>query len=58
MGAKGKMWHIVKERYEVPRSTVLVDGEKSSMFSEEQCVKQGCSLSPVYCSLFSRGRLG
>ena len=31
--------------YEVSRSAVLLDGEKSNMFSVEQGVAQGCSLS-------------
>ena len=29
MGVKGKMWHVVKGMYEVSRSAVLLDGEKS-----------------------------
>ena len=33
--------------YEASRSTVLLEGEKSGMFSVEQGVAQGCSLSPI-----------
>ena len=29
MGVKGKMWRVVKGMYEVSRSAVLLDGEKS-----------------------------
>ena len=35
------------------RSAVLLDGEKSNMFSVEQGVAQGCSLSPILFSVFS-----
>ena len=38
--------------YEASRSTVLLKGEKSAMFSVEQGVAQGCSLSPVLFSVF------
>ena len=33
--------------YEVSRSVVLLEGEKSTKFSLEQGVAQGCSLSPI-----------
>ena len=33
MGVKGKMWRVLKGMYEVCRSTVLFDGEKSNVFS-------------------------
>ena len=51
MGVKGKMWCVVKGMYEVSRSAVLLDGGKSSMFTVEQGVAQGCSLflSIVLC---------
>ena len=52
MGVKGKMWRVVKGMYEVSRSAVLLDGEKSTMFSVEQGVAQGCSLSPILFSVF------
>ena len=52
MGVKGKMWRVVKGMYEVSRSAVLLDGEKSTMFSVEQGVAQGCSLSPIFFSVF------
>ena len=35
----------VERNHEVSRSTVLLEGEK--MFSLEQGVAQGCSLSPI-----------
>ena len=34
--------------YEVSRSAVLLEGEKSTAFSLEQGVAQGCSLSPIF----------
>ena len=46
IGVKGKKWHVVK--YEASRSAVLLDGGRSSMFTVEQGVAQGCSLSPVF----------
>ena len=52
MGSKGEMWHVVKGMYEVSRSTVFLDGEQSKMFSVEQGVAQGCSLSPMLFSAF------
>ena len=38
--------------YEVSRSAVLLEGEKSTMFSLEQGVAQGCSLSPKLFYVF------
>ena len=38
--------------YEASRTAVLLDGEKSNMFSVEQGVAQGCSLSPILFSVF------
>ena len=50
LGVKGRMWHVIKKMYEVSRSAVLLEGEKSTMFSLEQGVAQGCSLSPILFS--------
>ena len=47
MGVKGRMWCVIKKMYEASRSTVLLEGEKSDMFSVEQGVAQGYSLSPI-----------
>ena len=52
MGVKGKMWRVLKGIYVVSRSAVLLEGEKSNMFSVEQGVAQGCSLSPILFSVF------
>ena len=52
MGVKGRMWRVIKKMYEASRSTVLLEGEKSAMFSVEQGVVQGCSLSPILFSVF------
>ena len=52
MGVKGRMWRVIKKMYEASRSTVLLEGEKSAMFSVEQGVAQGCSLSPILFSVF------
>ena len=38
--------------YDSSRSAVLLEGEKSSTFSVEQGVAQGCSLSPILFSVF------
>ena len=51
-GVKGRMWRVIKKMYEASRSTVLLEGEKSAMFSVEQGVAQGCSLSPMLFSVF------
>ena len=47
MGVEGKMWSVIKTMYNSSRSAVLLEGEKSSTFSVEQGVPQGCSLSPI-----------
>ena len=46
------MWRVIKKMYEVSRSAVLLEGEKSTMFSLEQGVAQGCILSPTLFSVF------
>ena len=51
-GIKERMWRVIKKMYEVSRSAVLLEGEKSTTFSLEQGVAQGCSLSPVLFSVF------
>ena len=38
LGINGRMWHIIKEMYEVSRSAVLLEGEKSTTFRLEQGV--------------------
>ena len=52
MGVKGKMWHIIKTMYNSSRGAVLLEGEKSTTFSVEQGVAQGCSLSSILFSVF------
>ena len=47
MGVKGRMWHVIKNMYEVSRSAILLEGEKSAAFRLEQGVAQGSSLSPI-----------
>ena len=49
--AKHRVWRVIKKMYEVSRSAVVL-GEKSTTFSLEQGVAQGCSLSPVLFSVF------
>ena len=51
MGVKGRMWRVIKNMYEASRSVILLEGEKSSAFSVEQGVAQGCSLSPILFSV-------
>ena len=36
-----RMWHVIKKMYEASRSTVLLEGEKSAMFSVEQGAAEG-----------------
>ena len=31
MGVKGRMWRVIKKRYESSKSAVLLEGEKSDM---------------------------
>ena len=52
LGVKGRMWRVIKKMYEVSRGAVLLEGEKSTTFSLEQGVAQGCSLSPILFSVF------
>ena len=52
MGVKGRMWCVIKKVYEASRSTVLLEGEKSAMFSVEQGVARGCSVSSILFSVF------
>ena len=52
LGIKGRMWRVIKKMYEVSRSAVLLEGEKSTTFTLEQGVAQGCSLSPILFSVF------
>ena len=44
MGARGKLWRVIRRIYDVSRSAVLLEGEKLASFSVEQGVAQGCSL--------------
>ena len=53
MGVKGRMWCVIKKMYETSRTTVLLEGEKSAIFSVEQVVAQGCCLYPQYYSQYS-----
>ena len=48
LGVNGRKWRVIKKMYEVSRSAVLLEGEKSTTFSLEQDVAQGCSLSPIF----------
>ena len=51
MGVMGKVWRVIKQMYELSRSAVFLEGEKSDTFSLEQGVAQGCSLSPILFSV-------
>ena len=53
MGVKGRMWCVIKKMYEASRSTVLLEGEMSAMFSVEQGVAQGCKYYSRYSYMFS-----
>ena len=52
MGAKWRMWRVIKKMCMSSRSAVLLEGEKSDSFNVEQGVAQGCSLSPILFSIF------
>ena len=54
---RGLIIILVKTMYNSSRSAVLLEGEKSSTFSVEQGVAQGCSLSPILFSVFISGLL-
>ena len=45
------MWRVIKTMNNSSRSAVLLEGEKSSTFSVEQGVAQGCSLSSILISV-------
>ena len=38
------MWRVIKKMY---MSSVLLEGEKLDLFTVEQGVAKGCSLSPI-----------
>ena len=44
--------NVIKKMYESSKSGVLLEGEKLDMFTIEQGVAQGCSLSPILFSVF------
>ena len=52
MGIRGRMWRVIKKMYNVSRSAVLLEGERSDSFGVDQGVAQGCSLSPILFSVF------
>ena len=52
VGVKGRMWRVFKNMYESSKRAIFLDGEKSDTFTIEQCVAQGCSLSPILFSVF------
>ena len=52
MGVKRRMWRVMKKMYESSKGVVLLEWEKSDMFTIEQGVAQGCSLSPILFSVF------
>ena len=39
---RGKLWCVIRRMYDVSRSAVLLEGEKSALFSVEQELAQGC----------------
>ena len=53
----GKMWRVIKGMYQSSRSAVLLEGEKSEVFSVEQGFTQGFSLSANLFSVFIKGLL-
>ena len=46
---KGRIWRVIRKRYEFSRSAVLLEGEQSAAFNVVQVVAQGC---------FERSRAG
>ena len=58
MGARGKLWRVIRRMYDVSRSAVLLEGEKWASFSVEHGVAQGCSLSNDLMKEVEKANLG
>ena len=55
MGIQGKLWHVIRNIYNVDQSCVYVDGIKSEYSSNTQGVSQDCTLSPTLFLIFVDG---
>ena len=51
MGIQGKLWHVIRNIYNVDQSCVYFDGIKSEYFD----ITQGCTLSPTLFLIFVDG---
>ena len=45
---RAKLWRVIRRMYDISRSAVLLEREKSASFSVGQGVAQGCSLSTLF----------
>ena len=55
MGIQGKLWHVIRNIYNVNKSCVYLDGSKSECFGITQGVAQGFTLSPTLSLIFVDG---
>ena len=55
MEIQGKLWHVIRNIYNVNQSCVYLDGIKSEYFGITQGVAQGCTLSPKLFLIFVDG---
>ena len=54
MGIQGKLWHVIRNTYNVNQSCIYLDGIKSEYFRITQGVAKGCTLSPIIIPDFYR----
>ena len=57
MGVKGMMWLVIKKIYELSKSVVLLEGEKSDAYKIEQGVAQ-VVVYPPYLTLGAHAQRG
>ena len=55
MGIQGKLWHVIRNIYNVNQSCVYLYGIKSEYFGITQGVAQGFTLSPTLFLIFVDG---
>ena len=55
MGIQGKLWHVIRNIYNVNQICIYLDGIKSEYFGATQGVAQGCTLSPTLFLTFVDG---
>ena len=55
IGIQGKLWHVIRNIYNVNQSCAYLGGIKSEYFGITQGVAQGCTLSPTLFLIFVDG---